>query len=272
LTTTPPAWAGLPTDRPLVMGILNVTADSFSDGGRHANPVAAGFAMLEAGADILDVGGESTRPGAGEIDAETEQCRVLSVIAGLASAGAVVSVDTRHASTMRAALDRGARIVNDVSGLAHDPAAAAVVRDAGCPVVVMHMRGTPATMQAMTRYGDVVRDVAAELAMRLAQLALPAGQVAIDPGIGFAKGEAQNEALLARLPLLLNLGCRVLVGASRKGFVGRLSGVTEPRDRDAGSLAAACAAVLGGAAVVRAHDVAGTAHALRVWHGVASAG
>ena len=254
------------------MGILNVTPDSFSDGGRHANPVSAGFAMLEAGADIVDVGGESTRPGASETDAETEQRRVLAVIATLASAGAVVSVDTRHASTMRAALDRGARIVNDVSGFTHDPLAAAVVRTAKCPVVLMHMRGSPATMQTLTGYDDVMRDVAAELAARLAELDLPAGHVAIDPGIGFAKGPGHNEALLARLPLLLNLGCRVLVGASRKGFVGRLSGVAEPRHRDPGSLAAACAAVLGGAAVVRVHDVASTVQALRVWHGIARAG
>lgn len=272
ITRQAPAWAGLPTDRPLVMGILNVTPDSFSDGGRHANPVAAGFSMIEAGADIVDVGGESTRPGSSETDAETEQRRVLSVVAALASAGAVVSIDTRHATTMRGALDRGARIVNDVSGFAHDPAAAAVVHRAACPVVVMHMRGTPATMQALAQYGDIVRDVTAELASRLAQLDLPEGQVAVDPGIGFAKGAGHNEALLARLPLLLNLGCRVVVGASRKGFIGRLSGAAEPKHRDAGSVAAACAAVLGGAAIVRVHDVAATVEALRVWHGIASAG
>lgn len=252
------------------MGILNVTPDSFSDGGTHPDPVAAGRAMFAAGADVVDVGGESTRPGSSETDAAVEQRRVLPVIAALVAAGVVVSVDTRHAGTMDLALDCGARIVNDVSGLTHDPDAASVVRRRGCPVVVMHMRGTPATMQSLTEYADVARDVTRALAGRLAELGLAPGQAAIDPGIGFAKGPGQNEALLARLPILHNLGCRILVGASRKGFIGRLAGVDEPARREPGSLAAACAAVLGGAAIVRVHDVAATVQALRVWHGIAA--
>ncbi len=254
------------------MGILNVTPDSFSDGGRHADPVAAGLRMLADGADILDIGGESTRPGALETDAATEQARVLDVIAALAATGAKLSVDTRHAATMARALDAGALIVNDVSGFTHDPEAAALVRERGCPVIVMHMRGTPATMTGLASYDDVARDVTAELAGRLGALRLARGQAAVDPGIGFAKGPGHNEALLARLPILHNLGCRVVVGVSRKGFLGRLTGVERPDSRTAGSLAAACAAVLGGAAVLRVHDVAATVEALRVWRGIAEAG
>lgn len=254
------------------MAILNVTPDSFSDGGLHADPVAAGRLMHDQGADIVDVGGESTRPGAAEVDAETERARVLPVVAALARAGVVVSIDTRHAATMAAALDAGARIVNDVSGLAFDPGAAALARIRGAPVVVMHMRGTPQTMQRMSDYGDVAQDVTAALAGRLARLGLAPGQAAIDPGIGFAKGPGDSAALLARLPVLLNLGCRVLVGASRKGFIGHLTGETRADARDAGSLAAAIVAVLGGAAILRVHDVPSTVQGLRVWHGLMAAG
>ncbi len=268
-----PAWADLPA-RPLVMGILNVTPDSFSDGGATwaANTaVAVGLRLAAEGADILDVGGESTRPGAARVAPDEEQARILPVIAALARAlgGRVpISVDTRNAATMAAALDAGAAIVNDVSGLAHDGESAGLVARRGCPVVLMHMRGTPATMAGLARYGDVAVEVEAELAALLAR-AEAAGvrrsQVALDPGIGFAKGAEDAPALLRRLPLLLGLGCRVLVGVSRKGFVGALSGVAEPWARLPGSLAAGLFALSRGASILRVHDVAATVQAVRVW-------
>jgi dihydropteroate synthase len=275
VATAPPLWAGLPPDRPAVMGIINVTPDSFSDGGAHADPgraIAAGRAMAAAGADVLDVGGESTRPGAAPTPADAEQARILPVIRTLAADGHVVSVDTRNAATMAAALDAGARIVNDVSGLTFDPAAAALVAGRGCPVVLMHMRGTPASMQSLARYDDVAGEVAAELAVRLAAAraaGIAAERIALDPGFGFAKGPGQNEELLERLPLLLNLGCRLLVGVSRKGFIGRLTGESRPSRRLAGSLAAGLLAAQRGASVLRVHDVAETVQAIRVWSAIA---
>ena len=260
------------------MGILNVTPDSFSDGGRygdHARAIAAGVAMAAAGAAIVDVGGESTRPGARMIPAEEEAARVLPVIRALAAEGLVVSVDTRHARTMRAALDAGARIVNDVSGLAYDPDAAGVVAAAGCPVVLMHMRGTPGTMAGLAAYGDVAAEVTAELGARVAA-AVAAGvaveRIAVDPGIGFAKTAAQSVALLGRLEVLQALGRPVVVGVSRKSFIGALAGVSDPGARLPGSLAAGLLAVAKGAAVLRVHDVAATVQALKVWRGVGGIG
>jgi dihydropteroate synthase len=274
VTAPRPPWAGLPAGRAAVMGIVNVTPDSFSDGGLHADhdrAIEAGRAMAAAGADVIDVGGESTRPGAAPVPPEEEQARVLPVVRALAAAGIVVSIDTRNAATMAAALDAGARIVNDVSGLAHDPAAAPLVAARDCPVVLMHMRGEPATMQQHARYDDVAWDVTRELAARL-EAAEAAGirreAIAVDPGFGFAKGRGHNEALLARLPVLLNLGCRVLVGLSRKSVIGRQSGEIEPRRRGPGSLAAGLLALLGGASILRVHDVAETVQAVRVWHGI----
>jgi dihydropteroate synthase len=277
LSAAPPAWAGLPTDRPCVMGILNMTPDSFSDGGRHADTaaaIAAARAMVAAGADVIDVGGESTRPGAAPVPPAEERARVLPVVRALAAEGIAVSIDTRNAATMTAALEAGARIVNDVSALAHDPDAAAVVAARGCPVVLMHMRGTPQTMPHLLDYADPPRDVLHELAARIAaaeRAGVARAAIAIDPGIGFAKGTAHNAALLARLPVLLNLGCRMVVGVSRKGFIARIAGDAPPDARLGGSLAAGLAAVLGGAAVLRVHDVAETVQALRVWHAVLAA-
>jgi dihydropteroate synthase len=274
LSAAPPSWAGLPTSRPLVMGVLNVTPDSFSDGGVHdaaERAIAGGRAMAAAGADLLDIGGESTRPGSHATPPEVECARILPVIRALAAEGIVLSVDTRNASTMAAALDAGARIVNDVSGLAYDPAARATVAARRCPVVLMHMRGLPATMQGLTQYGDIAADVTRELAARLTAAeagGIARAAVALDPGIGFAKAAGQNEALLARLPVLLNLGCRLVVGVSRKGFVGRLTGEAVARKRVPGSLAAGLAALLGGAAILRVHDVPETVQAVRVWQGI----
>ncbi len=270
-----PGWAGFPPGRLLVMGILNVTPDSFSDGGRMdpAAAIAHGLEMAEAGADIVDVGGESTRPGAAEIEPAEEGRRVLPVIAALARQGVAVSIDTRHAATMAAALEAGARIVNDVSALAHDPAAAALAAARACPVVLMHMRGDPATMNALASYDDVAVEVTRELAARLAAArAAGVADVALDPGIGFAKRAEHNLALLRHIGLLHNLGCPLLVGVSRKAFIGRLTGASDPRDRVAGSLAAALPAALAGATVLRVHDVTETAQAVRVWRGLGLVG
>jgi dihydropteroate synthase len=259
-------------DRPLVMGILNVTPDSFSDGGRHGDSqdaIAAGLAMAADGADIIDVGGESTRPGAPSVPLDVEQDRVLPIISTLAAQGLCVSVDTRNASTMQAALSAGAKIVNDVSGLAHDPLSAGMVARRACPVVLMHMRGTPETMNAQAVYQDVVAEVRAELSARI-QAAIQAGikpeQIVIDPGIGFAKRPRHSQAILRGLPGLIDLGYPVLVGLSRKSFIGAVTEEAEPGRRLPGSLAAGLFAVLRGASILRVHDVPETVQALRVWH------
>jgi dihydropteroate synthase len=268
-------WAGLALDRPRVMGILNVTPDSFSDGGLHAEAaqaIAAGLAMAEAGADIIDVGGESTRPGSAFTPPALEQARILPVIAALSEAGLRISVDTRNAATMAAALDAGAAIINDVSGLADDPDAAPLVAARGCAVVLMHMRGTPATMNDLARYDDVAAEVRDELALRLAA-AETAGirreAIMLDPGIGFAKMRGQNLAMLRGLPVLAELGLPILVGVSRKTFIGHLTGGVPPQQRMPGSLAAGLFAVARGASVLRVHDVAATVQALRVWQALA---
>ncbi len=269
-----PRWAGLDAG-PIVMGVLNVTPDSFSDGGNTvlaADATAAGRQMIADGAGILDIGGESTRPGAKPVAAKDEQRRILPVIASLAGRGVPLSVDTRNADTMMAALDAGATIVNDVSALSHDPASAPLIADRGCPTVLMHMRGTPATMQAQAIYDDVASEVFAELAARIAT-AQAAGvdrlQIAIDPGIGFAKTAEQNIILLQRLSILLGLGCRIVVGVSRKHFIGTMGGVVDPKQRGAGSIAAGLFAISQGASILRVHDVAATVQAVRVWQGLA---
>jgi dihydropteroate synthase len=271
-------WAGFGLDRPLVMGILNVTPDSFSDGGHRADPrdaITAGLAMVADGADIIDVGGESTRPGAVLVEAGVEQDRVMPVIRALAAEGLCVSVDTRNASTMRAALAAGARIVNDVSALAHDPLAAGVVAEHACPVVLMHMRGTPATMNARAVYEDVVAEVRAELSLRVdaaVRAGVRAEMIAIDPGIGFAKRPAQSRAVLQGLADLVSLGYPVLVGLSRKSFIGALTEEPEASRRLGGSLAAGLFSVLRGASILRVHDVRETVQALRVWRALFSEG
>ena len=271
------AWAGLPHDRPLVMGIVNVTPDSFSDGGDALDPEAAialGRAQFEAGADIVDLGGESTRPGAAPTPPAIEQARVVPVLRALTPLGAV-SIDTRNASTMAAALAAGARIVNDVSGLAHDPLAAATVARAGCAVVLMHMRGTPETMAGLTAYADVAAEVASDLAASLARAVAAGvrpGNIALDPGIGFAKTHAQNLELLRGLDRIVALGAPVLVGVSRKGFIGRYGAAPEAKARLPGSLAAALFALSRGARILRVHDVAETVQAVRVWQALVHEG
>jgi dihydropteroate synthase len=272
LTPEIASWAGFRLNRPLVMGILNVTPDSFSDGGRRIdqnNAVAAGLAMAADGAAIVDVGGESTRPGAAPVSLSQEQDRILPVIHRLAAAGVCVSVDTRHAATMRAALAAGARIVNDVSGLTHDPSAVAEVAAHACPVVLMHMRGTPATMMSQAVYRDVVTEVRAELQARIdssVQAGIRPQQIAVDPGIGFAKQADHSQAVLRRLADFVSLGFPVLIGVSRKAFIGALSGEPQADRRLGGSLAAGVFAVSQGASILRVHDVRETVQALRVWH------
>jgi len=257
--------------QPLIMGILNATPDSFSDGGRYLSidaALAKGREMLAQGADIIDIGGESTRPGAEPVDERTEMDRVLPVIEALcAAAGARVGIDTAKASVAREAVRAGACIINDVTAMEGDPRMAAVVRETGAGVVLMHMRGTPRTMQDAPRYGDVAGEVADWLSGRLAA-AVAAGiapeAVVLDPGIGFGKTTAHNIELIAGLGHLARLGRPVLAGMSRKRFIGALSGVEEAAGRLAGSLAALAAAILQGASILRVHDVAASVQAARV--------
>ncbi|RKR89616.1 dihydropteroate synthase [Micromonospora pisi] len=262
--------------RPVVMGVLNVTPDSFSDGGRYADLEAAvrhGLRMRHEGARLIDVGGESTRPGADRVDAETEAARVLPVIRELAAHGVPMSIDTYRASVAAAALEAGATVVNDVSGGLADPDMARVVADAGCPWVLMHWRGHAKQMRDLANYTDVVTDVKAELGQRIAD-ALAAGvaadRIVVDPGLGFAKGAADNWQLTARLPELLALGFPLLFAASRKSYLGALladpDGTPRPTDeRAAATVATSVLAVAAGAWGVRVHDVRGTADALAVW-------
>jgi dihydropteroate synthase len=261
---------------PVVMGVLNVTPDSFSDGGRYTDLPAAvqhGLLMRRQGAHLVDVGGESTRPGAERVDAETEIARVLPVIRELATHGVAMSIDTTRASVAIAALQAGVTVVNDVSGGLADPAMAKVVADAGCPWILMHWRGHAKQMADLATYDDVVADVKRELTERVDE-ALAAGVVAdrivLDPGIGFAKRADHNWRLSAYLAELTTLGFPVLFGASRKSYLGALladpSGRPRPvNERDAATIATSVLAVAAGAWGVRVHDVRGTADALAVW-------
>ncbi len=260
------------------MGIVNVTPDSFSDGGdrfRHDDAIAAGLAQRAAGADIIDIGGESTRPRAQPVTVEEEIRRVVPVVRALAEAGAVVSIDTRNAATMAAALEAGAGLVNDITALTGDPEALQVVAARGAPVVLMHMQGTPETMQQDPHYDDVVQEVADYLLDR-ARACEAAGlapeQICLDPGIGFGKTMAHNLALLAASERLAGLGYPLLIGVSRKSFIGRLAGNVEPKARAPGSIAAALYSVAGGAKILRVHDVAETVQALAVWSAIEAVG
>jgi dihydropteroate synthase len=258
-----------------VMGILNVTPDSFSDGGRYGSPEAAvahGVDMVRRGADYVDVGGESTRPGARRVDAEEELARVVPVVAELARQGVAVSVDTTRACVAAAAVEAGAVLVNDVSGGLADPDMARVVAEAGVRWVLMHWRGHSADMYAPAAYDDVVADVRRELLQRV-DAAVSAGvaerQILLDPGLGFAKLPPHDLALLRHLDQLTALGFPVLVGASRKRFLGAVlagpDGEAPPaRDRDAATLATTVLAARAGAWGVRVHEVAGTVDAVRV--------
>ncbi len=273
-----PTFAGLALARPLIMGVINVTPDSFSDGGETADAAAAiarGRAMIDAGADILDIGGESTRPGAEPLGIEEEEGRVLPVIEGLAGAGAVLSVDTRHAPIMEAATAAGAAIINDVTALTGDPGSLDVAARTGASVILMHMRGEPRTMQADPHYDDAAREVIAYLEDRVAAAqaaGIPRERIAVDPGIGFGKTVDHNLDIVNRLSLYRDLGCPLVVGLSRKSFIGALSRGEPPQDRMPGSIAAALAAVSRGAHILRVHDVAETRQALDVWTAIDGAG
>ncbi len=267
-----PPLAGLSLDRPRVMGIVNVTPDSFSDGGSFASAGAAvdhGLRLAEEGADILDIGGESTRPGAEPVPLDEELSRVMPVIEGLrARTDARISVDTRTAEVMRRAAAAGADILNDVSALTHDPEALAVARESGLPVILMHAQGDPRTMNDNPRYGDVLLDVFDFLEARVAACeaaGIPRKKLVVDPGIGFGKHLHHNIAVLWGMSLFHGLGVPVLLGASRKKLIGQLCNVDDPKARVPGSLAAALAAVAQGVQIVRVHDVAATRQAIAVW-------
>jgi dihydropteroate synthase len=261
--------------RPLVLGIVNVTPDSFSDGGRHADPAAAveyALKLAADGADMLDVGGESTRPGSEPVTLDDELRRVVPVVRELAKRTAVpVSVDTSKAEVARQALDAGAVIVNDVTGLRGDPGMPAVCAETGAGVIVMHMQGTPATMQANPTYADVVREVGEffdERPRTLADAGIAPEAVCLDPGIGFGKTLTHNLQLLANLGAFRRHGRPVCLGVSRKGFIGTVTGRPLP-DRRAGSLAVACFAVAAGAAqVLRVHDVGTTRDAVKLFEAI----
>lgn len=276
-----PGVRGLPDfGRCAVMGVVNVTPDSFSDGGMWFDPHAAitrGLALVEAGADMVDVGGESTRPGAGRVDADEELRRVVPVVRELAAAGAIVSVDTMRVEVARAAVEAGARLVNDVSGGLADPAMAAFVAESQVPVVVMHWRGHSTDMQERATYHDVVAEVRAELVKRMDGV-VAAGVdpelIVLDPGLGFAKTAEHNWALLARLDVLAELGRPLLVAASRKAFLGRLLAdgdtLRPPLGRDDATAAITALSAAAGAWAVRVHEVGASHDAVRVaaaWQG-----
>lgn len=263
--------------RTLVMGVVNVTPDSFSDGGRwlaHDAAIAHGLRLRDEGADVVDVGGESTRPGAQPVPVQEELRRVRPVVEALASRGVPVSIDTRRPEVARAALAAGACIVNDVEGL-RAPGMAEACADARCGVVVMHMQGQPHDMQRTPAYRDVVAEVRAFLAERAAfaqKAGVPRDALCVDPGIGFGKTLDHNLALLRGLRSLGDLGFPVLVGVSRKGFLGALAGIAQPDQRLHPGLAAAAIAVANGADVIRTHDVRPTVEALKVADALAGKG
>lgn len=264
--------AGLEFDAPRLMGILNVTPDSFSDGGDHYAPndaVKHGLEMIYDGADIIDIGGESTRPGATEVEIDEEIRRTAPVIAGLREAtDTPISIDTRKAPVARAASDAGANVVNDVAGFRFDAGLAPFCATQGLPVCVMHAQGTPDIMQKDPRYEDVVFDVYDFLQERvkaLTELGIPQSRIIIDPGIGFGKTLDHNLALLRNLAIFHSIGCAVLLGASRKRFIGTIGGSEEARHRAPGSIAVTLAGIGQGVQLHRIHDVSATSEAVKLW-------
>lgn len=269
------AIAGLDMTVPQIMGILNVTPDSFSDGGKHNEHeagVAAALAMHAAGATIIDVGGESTRPGAVLVEEDDEIARTAPVIAAISAAVNVpISIDTRKATVAAEALDAGADLVNDVSGFTFDAALAPVAAQAGVPVCVMHAQGDPATMQDDPQYENVLLDVydfLAEQVDRLEAIGVLRDQIVVDPGIGFGKSLEHNLTLLRNLSLFHGLGCPILLGVSRKGFIGKVGQAPKADERAPGSIAVGLAGFAQGVQILRVHDVAETAQALRLWRAV----
>jgi dihydropteroate synthase len=271
VTVPRPPFAGLTFTRPLIMGIVNVTPDSFSDGGLYDTTEGAivhAAELASAGADIVDVGGESTRPGSDAVEEGEELSRVFPVLQGLAGLRAAISIDTRKASVARAAARAGAKIFNDVSALTYDKSSLAAAAETGLSVILMHARGEPKTMQDDPRYDDVVLEVYDYLADRIATAeaaGIPRTRIAADPGIGFGKTMDQTLTLLANLSLLHGLGVPLLVGASRKRFISGVSGGETPQSREPGSFAVALVAAAQGAQILRVHEVAGTRQVLSVW-------
>ncbi len=277
LTLPRTAVAGMPMDRVNLMGILNVTPDSFSDGGRHKQAVQAlahARDLAAGGAHIIDIGGESTRPGAQTVPAEAEIARIEPVFAALdGTLDIPVSIDTRKSAVAEVAAAHGAGLINDVSGFTYDPMLAHFAARKKLAVCVMHARGDPETMHHDPRYGDVLLDVFDFLADQVAMLAglgVPRDRIIVDPGIGFGKNTHHNLALLTGLSLFHGLGCALLLGASRKGFIGQISGASPAAARGPGSVAVALHGAREGAQILRVHDVAETAQALALWQALRS--
>jgi dihydropteroate synthase len=271
VTAKRPPFAELALDRPLLMGIVNVTPDSFSDGGLYDTKdeaISRAADLAAEGAAIVDIGGESTRPGSDPVEEREEAARAIPVIAGLAGLPAVISIDTRKASVAREAAKHGAKILNDVSALTYDPKCLQVAAEAGLSLVLMHAQGVPKTMQNDPRYDDVVLEVFDYLEARIEAVrkaGVDLSRIAADPGLGFGKTLAHNLALLANTSVFHGLGVPLLIGASRKRFIQGLAGGEQPKAREPGSHAAAIAAAAQGAQILRVHDVAGTRQALAVW-------
>ncbi|MEI6557656.1 MAG: dihydropteroate synthase [Rhodospirillaceae bacterium] len=269
-----PAFAGLTLDRPRLMAVLNVTPDSFSDGGDFLDPAAAvahGLALHQGGADLIDVGGESTRPGAAPVSINEEIGRVVPVIRALAARGARVSIDSRHAAVMRAALTAGALVLNDVSGLAGDPDSLGLAASSAAPVILMHMQGEPGTMQQAPHYEDAALEVYDWLEQRIDRCraaGIAPDRLVVDPGIGFGKSLEHNLEILRALTLYHGLGTALCLGVSRKRFIAALSNGEPPRDRVAGTLAASLAGLDQGCQLLRIHDLAAFTQARAVWEGL----
>jgi dihydropteroate synthase len=271
ITAPRDAVASLDFKKTCVMGVINVTPDSFSDGGQtpdRRRAVEQGRRFAAEGADILDVGGESTRPGAEEVGEEEERHRVIDAVADLSATGLPVSIDTRKPGVMTAAVAAGAGMINDVSALTFEANSATVAASLGVPVILMHARGDPKTMQINPVYGDVVLDVYDELWARMTaaeQAGLPRSRLLIDPGIGFGKTFRHNVEILKHIAVFHGMGVAVVIGASRKRFLGAIAGIDSAAERDAASVGVAVAAASQGVQIVRVHDVKGTVHALKAW-------
>ncbi|MEE2997918.1 MAG: dihydropteroate synthase [Pseudomonadota bacterium] len=264
-------FAGHCLSQPLVMGVVNVTPDSFSDGNEHmdaAKAIAWAADLIQAGAEILDIGGESTRPGAVPVGVQEECDRILPVVEATAAAGITVSVDTRHAETMRAAIAAGATIINDITAFTYDRAALRTVAETGASVILMHMQGKPESMQDNPCYGLASIDIYHWLKARIdacLEYGMSRDRIAIDPGIGFGKADKHNMEILNRMGMFHGLGCAVAVGVSRKSFIGRIADVETPKERLPGTLAATAIALSRGVQIHRVHDVAEIRQALSVW-------
>ena len=273
----PTSYARLSLDQSRIMGVINVTPDSFSDAGEvfaQVDAVARGKAMVEAGVDILDVGGESTRPGAQEISISEELDRVIPVIEGLLETGVILSVDTRHAEVMAGAIQAGAHIINDVTALTGDPKSLEAAANLGCPVILMHMQGEPGTMQNAPMYEDAPREVSDYLAKRIKACeaaGIARSQIAIDPGIGFGKTVDHNLQIIKQIERLHEHGCAIVLGVSRKRFIGLITDTQNPQGRLPGSLAAAVYARTKGVQIFRVHDVAESKQALLICDYIQSA-